>query len=238
MLLIIILLAAGVYMGLRNIDLFNVEEIEISVSGPVTTVSADMQRIISPLKGKNIFEVNTRTLKNTLSAFDGVKEVKVSRYYPGKLIIDVCYNDISLKAYSVGDGNAVSYYFIHDNSLEEISAETWESFDQLGSVELNPAFAQMTLKWGADEGFVSMVSLAEHLASNNLITSIKYDNNNGNAFGRLVVDLSALNVVLYVRELVSEQRLDEALAVIGTQFSTSGAVVIYDLYANTLVKRT
>ena len=96
----------------------------------------------------------------------------------------------------------------------------------------------MIMKWGSDQGFKSMVALAEHLANNNLITSMKYDNNNGNEFGRLVIGISSLNSTLFVRELVSVQRLDEALEIISSQFSAGGETVVYDLYANTLVKRT
>ena len=235
--LVIILLVVGIYFGLRNIDFFNIEEVEISVSGPVTTVSSDMQSIINPLKGQNIFEVNLRSLSNELKAFNGVKDVSVKRFYPGKLIIDVSYNDISLKAFSLLDGE-LSYYFIHDNSLEEITHNTWDEFDKLMTVEINPAYAQMILKWGADNGFNAMTQLAEHLASNNLITSIKYDNNNGSDFGRLAINISSVSAVLYVRELVSTQRLDEALDVVLNQFSANGVTVIYDLYSNTLVKRT
>ena len=105
-------------------------------------------------------------------------------------------------------------------------------------MELNPVYAQMVLKWGSDQGFASMVPLVEHLGRNSLITSIKYDNNNGSDFGRLVLSLPSLNVQLYVRELVSVQRLDEALAVIEDQSSTNGSSVVFDLYSNTLVKRT
>ena len=239
--LIIVLLAAGVYVALRNIDFFNVEEIDVSVSGPVTYVSTDMQRILNPLKGRNIFEINLRSLRKSLEAFDGVREVKIRRFYPGKLIIDIQYNEMSLKAYCLEGQNpdaSVSYYFIHDNILEEVGQNTWEEFDKLASVELNPAYAQMVMKWGSDNGFRDMVILAEHLADNNLITSMKYDNNNGNEFGRLVIDISSLNATLYVRELVGVQRLDEALEVISSQFSAGGGTVVYDLYPNTLVKRT
>ena len=135
-------------------------------------------------------------------------------------------------------GRTVSYYFIHEDVLDEVSEATWIEFDKLGVIELNPAYANMISKWGSDSGFASMVVLAEHLSGNNLITSMKYDNNNGNEFGRLVIDLSSLNSTLYVRELVSAQRLSEALDLISSQFSAGGANVIYDLYANTLVKRT
>ena len=236
--LIIILLAAGIYVALRNIDFFNVGEIDVSVSGPVTSVSTDMQRIINPLKGRNIFEINLRSLKKTLLAFDGVREVRIRRYYPSKLIIEIDYNDMSLKAFTLSEESDVVYYFIHDNVLEEVKQTTWEAFDKLATVELHPAYAQMVMKWGSDQGFKSMVSLAEHLANNNLITSMKYDNNNGNEFGRLVIGISSLNSTLFVRELVSVQRLDEALEIISSQFSAGGETVVYDLYANTLVKRT
>ena len=236
--LIIILLAAGIYVALRNIDFFNVGEIDVSVSGPVTSVSTDMQRILNPLKGRNIFEINLRSLKKTLLAFDGVREVKIRRYYPSKLIIEIDYNNMSLKAFTLSEESDVVYYFIHDDVLEEVKQTTWDAFDKLAVVELNPAYAQMVMKWGSDQGFKSMVSLAEHLANNNLITSMKYDNNNGNEFGRLVIGISSLNSTLFVRELVSVQRLDEALEIISSQFSAGGETVVYDLYANTLVKRT
>ena len=238
--IIIVLLAAGVYVALRNIDFFNVGEIDVSVSGPVTYVSTNMQRIINPLKGRNIFEINLRGLKKTLEEFDGVREVSIRRFYPGKLIIEIAYNEMSLKAFSMDEqeGSAVTYYFIHDDVLEEVGQNTWEDFDKLGCVELNPAYARKIMKWGSDSGFKSMVMLAEHLADNNLITSMKYDNNNGNEFGRLVIGISSLNSTLFVRELVGVQRLDEALEIISSQFSAGGSTVVYDLYANTMVKRT
>ena len=176
--------------------------------------------------------------RKTLESFDGVKSVKIKRFYPDKLIIDIDYNEIALKAYSISDSGEVTYYFIHDDILEVVRQDTWEGFDKLATVEINPAYAQMMLKWGSDEGFRAMVMMGQHLSGNNLITSIKYDNNMGNEFGRLVIDLSALNSVLYVRELVSVQRLDEMLDIISSQFSAGGAVVVYDLYANTWVKRT
>ena len=167
-----------------------------------------------------------------------MREVRIRRFYPSKLIIEIDYNDMSLKAFTLSDESEVVYYFIHDDILEEVRQTTWEAFDRLASVELYPAYAQMVMKWGSDQGFRSMVVLAEHLANNNLITSMKYDNNNGNEFGRLVIGISSLNSTLFVRELVSVQRLDEALEIISSQFSAGGAAVVYDLYANTLVKRT
>ena len=236
--LIIVLLLAGAFVALRYLDFFNVKEIESTVHGPVSKVSIEMQRIINPLKGRNIFEINLRSLKKTLMSFDGVSEVEVRRYYPNKLIVDITYSDISLKCYSFQEDGTVLFYFCHDGILEQVGQETWDAFDMLSIVELNPAYAQKTVKWGCDEGFISMVNLTEHLTENNLITSMKYDNNNGDEFGRLVIDLSSLNSTLYVRELVSENRLSEALDLISSQFSAGGAHVIYDLYANTLVKRT
>ena len=235
---LIILLIAGTYVAVRNIGFFRIEGIDVSVSGPVTNVSADMQRIINPVKGMNIFEVNLASLRKSLEAFDGVKEVKIKRYFPDRLIVEISYNEISLKAFSVDEGKNVNYYFIHEDVLDEVSEATWTEFDKLGVIELNPAYANMISKWGSDSGFASMVVLAEHLSGNNLITSMKYDNNNGNDFGRLVVDLPPLNSTLHIKELVSVQALDEALEYISNHLSAGGAAVVYDLYANALVKRT
>ncbi len=235
---VLVLIVAGAFIALRNIDFFNIEEIDVSVSGPVTNVPADMQRIINPLKGLNIFEVSLRKIRKSLEAFDGVKSVKISRFYPDKLIIDIEYDDVALRSYSISDDGVITYYFIHDDILEIVGQDTWESFDKLAVVEINPAYAQMIIKWGSDEGFRAMVAMGQHLAGYNLITNMKYDNNMGNEFGRLVIDISSLNSVLYVREQVSVRRLDEMLEIISSQFSAGGASVVYDLYANTWVKRT
>ena len=235
---VLALIVAGAFIALRNIDFFNIEEIDVSVSGPVTNVPADMQRIINPLKGLNIFEVSLGKIRKSLEAFDGVKSVKISRFYPDKLIIDIEYDDVALRSYSISDDGVITYYFIHDDILEIVGQDTWESFDKLAVVEINPAYAQMIIKWGSDEGFRAMVAMGQHLAGYNLITNMKYDNNMGNEFGRLVIDISSLNSVLYVREQVSVRRLDEMLEIISSQFSAGGASVVYDLYANTWVKRT
>ncbi|MBQ2049148.1 MAG: FtsQ-type POTRA domain-containing protein [Spirochaetales bacterium] len=235
---VLVLIVAGAFIALRNIDFFNIEEIDVSVSGPVTNVPADMQRIINPLKGLNIFEVSLGKIRKSLEAFDGVKSVKISRFYPDKLIIDIEYDDVALRSYSISDDGVITYYFIHDDILEIVGQDTWESFDKLAQVEINPAYAQMIIKWGSDEGFRAMVAMGQHLAGYNLITDMKYDNNMGNEFGRLVIDISSLNSVLYVREQVSVRRLDEMLEIISSQFSAGGASVVYDLYANTWVKRT
>lgn len=236
--LILVLLVAGAFVALRYIDFFNVKKLDVTVHGPVTNVSIEMQRIINPLKGRNIFEINLRSLKKALLSFDGVSSVQVKRYFPDTLILDVAYSDVSLKCYSFDENGEPSFYFSHDGILEQVGQETWDAFDRPAVVELNPTYAQKSVKWGCDKGFIEMVNLTEQLAENNLITNIKYDNNNGDEFGRLAIDLSSLNSTLYVRELVSPQRLSEALDLISSQFSAGGANVIYDLYANTLVKRT
>ena len=236
-LLLILLLAVGVYVALRNLSFFNIKNVNVTLSGPVSEIRPEMQRILNPLKGLNIFEISTSKLEKSLSAFDEVESVTVKRFYPDTLEITINYSNLKLKAYCV-DGEEITYYFIKEDSLLQTTEQTWNEFDKLGCVELNPAYAQMVLKWGEDVGFKSMVSMVEYLVTNNLITSIKYDNNNGSEFGRLVLWLPSLNVQLYVREVVSAQRLEEALTIIAEQSSTNGEVVIFDLYSMSLVKRT
>lgn len=234
---LILLVAVGAYVALRNLSFFNIKNVNVTLSGPVSEIRSDLQRIINPLKGMNIFEISTKKLEKTLSSFSQVESVTVKRFYPDTLEISIVYSTFNLKAYCV-DGDTITYFFIKDDELLETTEETWKDFDKLGCVELNPAYAQMILKWGADTGFKSMLPMAEYLTYNNLITSIKYDNNNGSEFGRLVLWLPSFNAQLYVREIVSTQRLDEALSVIAQQSSTSGEVVVYDLYSRNLVKRT
>lgn len=236
-LILILLLAVGIYFGLRNLSFFNVKNVNVTLTGPVSEIRPDIQRILNPLKGLNIFEISTSKLEKSLSSFAEVESVTVKRFYPDTLDITINYSNLKLKAYCIEE-QEVTYFFIKEDSLVQTNQQTWNEFDKLGCVELNPAYAQMILKWGEDSGFKSMVPMVEYLASNNLITSIKYDNNNGSEFGRLVLWLPSLNVQLYVREVVSTQRLDEALTVIAQMSSTTGEVVIFDLYSMSLVKRT
>ena len=95
--LIFVLLIAGVFVALMYLDFLDVKEIDATVHGPVSKVSIEMQRILNPLKGRNILEINLRSLKKALLSFDGVSDVQVRRYYPDKLILDITYSDISLK---------------------------------------------------------------------------------------------------------------------------------------------
>ncbi len=236
-LILILLLAVGVYFGLRNLSFFNVKNVNVTLTGPVSEIRPDIQRILNPLKRLNIFEISTSKLEKSLCSFAEVESVTVKRFYPDTLDITINYSNLKLKAYCIEE-QEVTYFFIKEDSLVQTNQQTWNEFDKLGCVELNPAYAQMILKWGEDSGFKSMVPMVEYLASNNLITSIKYDNNNGSEFGRLVLWLPSLNVQLYVREVVSTQRLDEALTVIAQMSSTTGEVVIFDLYSMSLVKRT
>ena len=37
--LVLVLIVAGAFIALRNIDFFNIEEIDVSVSGPVTNAT-------------------------------------------------------------------------------------------------------------------------------------------------------------------------------------------------------
>ena len=235
---IIILLLVGSFVALRYISIFNVNEIDITLHGPLTDVSTEMQRILNPQKGRNLFEINLRSLRKKLAAVDGVSSVEIKRYFPDKLILEISYMDVSIKCFSIRETGETSYYFCHDGMIESVGQDTWEAFDRLTVVELSPVYAQNMVKYGCDVGFLSMVNLTEQLIDNNLITNIKYDNNNGDDFGRLVIDLSSLNSTLYVRELVSGNRLSETLDFISSQFSAGGANVIYDLYADRLVKRT
>ncbi len=236
--LLFFLLCLGIYVALRNLSYFNVTDIEITIDGPVSSINSDIERVINPLKGMNILEINTSSLKKKLSAFSGMEAVEVKRYYPNRVMIVLHYSNYSIKAFCQDEEQKLSYFVVDDGKLVSVEEQTWKDFDSLPVVELNPAYAQMILKWGSDTGFFQMIPLVEHLSSNNLITSIKYDNNNGSDFGRLVLWLPSCNSQLYVRELVSTQRLDEALAVIRDQSTVNGNVVIFDLYANTLVKRT
>ncbi|MCF0238200.1 MAG: FtsQ-type POTRA domain-containing protein [Sphaerochaetaceae bacterium] len=235
--ILFLLLIGGTYVGLRNLPYFDIDSLDISVIGPVEKLPAEMERIINPKIGKNLFAISTSSLKKELENFNMVKSAEIKRYFPNKLIINVTLEDMTLRAFSVENGST-TYYFVKNGELSITSVKEWELYNEIGAMELNPEYVKFIIKWGPDSGFLSMVPLGEHLASNNLISTMKYDNNNGSDFGRIILELPSLNVQIYIREPISGNRFDEALGIVMDEVASSDGKLTFDLYANALVKRT
>lgn len=235
-LLFVVILVAALFFAARNLSYFDVMEVNVTVTGQSGTMNSDLIRLQNRLKGMNIFEISVSNIKNTIKGYESVTSVSVQRYFPSTINIDVVYQDYRIRAYSESEIGRV-YYLADSSSMHETDEDTFNLYSQLPAVELNTAYAVLIDKWGYDQGFYQMLELASSVSSNNLITDIKYDNNNSNEFGLIEMVLSSMNTLLYVREPVTPSRLSEALELIVQKHEGSAERVRYDLYSTALVKR-
>jgi len=105
------------------------------------------------------------------------------------------------------------------------------------------SYAQMLLTYGLDRSFQQVMDLANSLGEKTtLITSIKYDNNSSNSFGKMVLEISSLNARIWVREPVGVAQIQAAVALAqqdqqDTLSFLSSEDKRYDLYREGLVRR-
>lgn len=234
--LFVIIVVAALYFAARSISYFDVTQVNVTVTGQSGSMNSDLTRLANRLKGMNIFEISVSSIKNTVKSYDSVTDVSVQRYFPSTINIEVKYQDYRIRAYSSSDEGKI-LYLADSSSMHEVEKDTYDLYSGLAEVELNPAYALLIDKWGYDQGFYQMLELTGQLGSNNLITDIKYDNNNSNEFGLIELEMADIDTYLYVREPVTSDRLFEALELIELKNGTSAGSVRYDLYSTALVKR-
>ena len=222
----------ALYFGLRFVSYFDISNFIIQVSGPVDEPTNEVLRIVQPCKGKNLFEISSLNLKSKIKSCFGVEDVRIKRFYPDKLIIMVDYCDYLAKL----ECNE-NFYFAGESSLFSTEKQTFDTFKGVRKIEIDSDYCAFLSKWGYDEGFFRAVSLVSNLKSN-LITCVKYDNNNGNEFGRLIISLDVLGVELYVCEAVSSERVDQAIDLLREEISIPESGIRYDLYGDSLIKRS
>ena len=111
------------------------------------------------------------------------------------------------------------------------------------TIEVPPFYARMMVRYGVDDSFLQVMELAKSLeGKTTLITTIKYDNNSSNSFGKMVLELSSLNAQIWVREPVGAAQVSAAVLLVqedqkdALSFLSSQARR-YDLYREGLVRR-
>ena len=233
---IVLFLGVAFWLGLRNLSFFNIKQIDIKYSGPVSELSSDMQRCIMPYRGVNLFKADLEYLKSALMQFEGVESVETSMYFPGKLIIEVHFSAYQARMFS--DSQGIRSFFLADSDgLKEVKEETYREFSLLCEVEISSKYSDYLVRWGADNGFAQMCVLAEGMGHKSLITSVKYDNNNSNDFGLLEIDMPSVKSCLFVREPVTSERLSDAIDMIARENAAATVSSRFDLYSNALIKR-
>lgn len=222
----VLIAAIAVYIGLCNLSYFFIKQVEYSATGSGYNVATDVQNVLTTIRGQNIFRFSVSKTEAALLECEGVSSVEVKKYYPDKVIVKVHYSGFLIRV-KTEEG----FYLADSEKMIKVSEEKYNSYPTLNVVEMADGYASFIVKWGYEEGFVQMLELTRQMDAKSLITNIKYDNNNSNRFGRLIVETSSPDAELCIREPVTYQRLQQAL----DYLVEDG---LYDLYANALVKRT
>lgn len=230
--LIIILGLGAAYFALRSVPYFDIAQTNVNVVGQVNGLTPDASRIVRQVKEKNIFEISTLSIRKQLSKCFGVDKVTVKRFFPDTVEIEVEYKNYLVKIQDTDD-----YFMADEKSLYQVDEGVFGSFSGVRTVEINPDYCLFLRQWGYDEGFFR----ASHLIGNvksNLISHVKYDNNNGNDYGRLIVELKPLGIQLYICDPVTPERADEAIEYLKSITDVSENNSRYDLFSDMLVKRS
>lgn len=232
-----VLILLFLFCALSYSDAFAVSSIKVI---GFETVPKAITDILKPYYGKNRFRINEKKLADSLRAIPIIKSAKINYAFPAKMSVTLLeIND----PFVLTDGEKLC--LLKSEKPHEVSRELVSSLSyEISTIEISPSYLAYLEKYGVDEDFKFVLSLLEEAvkAPDNLISEIKYDNNNSNDFGELVITLGSLNSELYVRARVSSKRIRDAIQVIKNETQNdkasglSGRTVRYDLYQNAIVK--
>ncbi len=248
-LLLIVALLLGWY-ALRYLPVFDVQQVYVTTDDPAIAIPASTLRITAPLKGLSQFEISLSKLEQQLEALPMVASAQVHRNMPSSLNVQLqMLQPRALIRSMDADGNQVGYFLLKNDELVPLTQEDRNLYGTTKfTIEVDEAYASLLQRYGVDAGLQAVLDLVAGMGSatdaeNALITRIKYDNNNSNEFGRMVVDLPACNARLWVREPVPASLVSRSVTLIMEQVATDELLFLeqtprrYDLYADALVRR-
>lgn len=225
---------AAVYVVLLNSPYFNVSEIVVSYSGIPDTFLPETERSLSRFYGLNLFGLKKSEVKSVLLSQDTVQSATVSKYFPSKLMVDVTYKDFLFRVSS--QNSQSDCFLVAKNNLISVTYPTFSCFSSLPVIYMDADYALQIEKKGFDEGFRQAVTMLGLSTSKDLISGILYVNSNNKNFGSLELELESLNSTLVVKDPVTAERLDEAIAVIVKQVAQMGGAE-YNLYSSILDRK-
>jgi Cell division septal protein len=239
-LLVVSLLIVILWISLAYIPVFNISQIRLSGIG---NVPASIEKIVAPLYGVNRFKADTRAIEKELEKLPIVKSAKISYSLPALMKIEV-----ELFAPEALAKSGDNYFIVKNDALTSCSQNDFKAFDEIPVVEISTSYSDYLMQFGVDSSFKEVLSLICDISNqlgvnHNLITKVKYDNNNTNSFGMMVLEISSLNTILSVRDKVDAATIIEAVKVVEKNSREDGTYLLagsshrYDIYRHALVKR-
>jgi len=239
--LLLPLVAFMVLVTLQSLPQFKVVTIQVTAERGSGKVPSSLKEYLATFVGLSLFDLNLYRLERELGEYPTVSSVQLQRKLPSSLLATV-YLVQSPALVQTSDGEEA--FLVEGNRLVKIPEEDIDAWKaEVVTIEVPFSYAQMLLTYGLDRSFQQVMDLANSLGEKTtLITSIKYDNNSSNSFGKMVLEISSLNARIWVREPVGVAQIQAAVALAkqdqqDTLSFLSSEDKRYDLYREGLVRR-
>nr|WP_321263679.1 FtsQ-type POTRA domain-containing protein [uncultured Sphaerochaeta sp.] len=230
-----------VFIALRTVPQFKITTIKVVAENGKERIPTTLKEQLATYVGLSLFELNLNHLERELSSYPTIKTLKLKRVLPSSLVATISLVE-SPALVQTTDG--LETYLVEENALVRLPAEEIDAWKQeMVTILVPPSYAQMLRVYGLDSSFHQVMELANSLGEKTtLITSIKYDNNSSNSFGKMVLEISSLNAQIWVREPVGTAQIQAAVALAqqdqkDTLSFLSSEDKRYDLYREGLVRR-
>ncbi len=239
------------WYALRFIPFFDVKRIEMNIEQHPFAVDSQAIQIARPYIGTSLASAKPKALQHELQQIGIIKKAVVKRTSFSTL--DVQLTLIEPQALLIGeqeDFAATSYYLYDEGNLVRITADQVSLFSsQVPAITVLDSYAEHMIKYGVDEGLKEAIHLAHLLGWDeqkrySIVKEMRYYQSTKEGFGHMELVLPAYHSRLSVRQVVDQQRLQDALQLIKLDYEHSGTRNIalmkqlrYDLYAQSLVKR-
>ena len=238
-LLVLSLLMLLLMYSLSYIPLFTITSIRVYGAEAISDALSDE---ISSMYGSNRFSVDLGRKERVIESYSQVKSAALKWNFPDE--VDVYITETDQKCL-LSDGT--SCYLIEDGVITRVDkAEEKFLSSRMTVIEILPEYASYMMNYGIRDEIEEVISLAGLVRDEHgqLITRIKYDNNNGDGFAQMTLYLDTLSAQLFVKERVSKNRISDSIKVIAKEAEsevtryTRSDIIRYDLYKDALVKRT
>lgn len=239
-LLFLSILLISIWFSLSYIPLFNISSIQLN---GINTIPISVEKIVSPFYGVNKFKISKSELKHHLEELPFISSAEVKFNLPSTMIIELSLFTPEALAFCEN-----SFFIVKNNKLIQCEKSDFKAYEDLPIVEITRSYADYLISFGVDATFLSVLKLISDISvqlgsNHNLITKVKYDNNNTNSFGLMVLEISSLNTILSVRDECDTNQIIEAVKLIekksqeDSTYLLTGAFHKYDIYKHALVKR-
>jgi hypothetical protein len=230
-----------VRFSLQFVPAFTIREIRVTEQKG-REIPASVMDTLRQWYGKNGYAFTHAEMVRALRRDPIVESVSVKRRFSG--VLDVTLRLVDARAIILCmDGDTVTdSSVVASDALIPLRSDEREVYpEDVIRVEVSDSYGRMLRRYGMDDEFRSVLGMVGSLSGNtSLITAVKYDNNSSNSFGKVVLVLEPLNVLVSIREKIDPSRLSQALDVVKEQ--QKGVMpgkypIRYDVYDSGLVRR-